>query len=152
MLCGPCGPWERDKGGHKGGWVMEADDEAGVVDLAILAHGSAARGPIWTRQSADLNVNLLVFDADDGVVAHVNDEVDVLLVGVAGAGVVAVDGTDHPVGAGQALVIPKGARRAIRAVGGRFAYLSCHRRRAGLWPAGVPRPGERASGGPERTP
>jgi len=93
-----------------------------------------------------------VFDADDGVVAHVNDEVDVLLVGVTGAGVVAVDGTDHPVGAGQALVIPKGARGAIRAVGGRFAYLSCHRRRAGLWPAGVPRPGERASGGPERGP
>jgi len=131
---------------------MEADDETDVADLAILAHGSAARGPIWTRQSADLSVNLLVFDADDGVVEHVNDEVDVLLVGVAGAGVVVVDGTDHAVGAKQALVIPKGARRAIRAVGGRFAYLSCHRRRAGLWPAGVPRPGERASGGPERAP
>ena len=131
--------------------MMEADDETGVADLAILAHGSAARGPIWTRQSVDLNVNLLVFDADDGVVAHVNDEVDVLLVGVAGVGVVAVDGTDHPMGAGQALVIPKGARRAIHAVGGRFAYLSCHRRRAGLWPAGVPRAGDRA-GGPERVP
>lgn len=130
---------------------MEPDAETGVADLAALAHGSAAWGPIWTRQSADLNANLLVFDTDDGVAAHVNDEVDVLLVGVVGAGVVAVDGTDHPVGAGQAIVIPKGARRAIRAEGGRFAYLSCHRRRAGLWPAGVPRPSEPTSG-PERAP
>ncbi len=58
MLCGPCGPWERDKGGHKGGWVMEADDEAGVADLAILAHGSAPRGDQSGRDRARISTSI----------------------------------------------------------------------------------------------
>lgn len=134
--------------------MMEAhDDAARVVDLAALARMSSVPGPIWVHQSADLNVNLLVFDAGDGVAAHVNSEVDVLLVGIAGSGVVEVEGTSHPLRAGQALVIPTGVRRAIRSTSGRFAYLTCHRRRAGLWPRGVPRPGERrADGGQGQTP
>jgi quercetin dioxygenase-like cupin family protein len=84
--------------------------------------------------SEDLNVNLLVFAADEGVDPHVNSEVDVLLVGVAGTGIVEVDGVSHELRPGLAVVIPKGARRGTRALHGRFAYLSCHRRRAGLWP------------------
>jgi len=115
------------------------DEAAGIVDLAVLAREDVARQPAWVSVSADLNANLLVFDAGGGVPAHVNAEVDVLLVGIAGAGVVEVEGTAHPLRAGQALVIPKGTRRAIRSAGGRFAYLTCHRRRAGLWPHGVPR-------------
>jgi quercetin dioxygenase-like cupin family protein len=65
---------------------------------------------------------------------HLNDELDVLLVGIAGAGVVTIDGQPHPLAAGQAVMVPKGARRSIRAYAERFAYLTCHRRRAGLWP------------------
>jgi hypothetical protein len=30
--------------------------------------------------------------------------------------------------------VPKGSRRGIRAASDRFAYLTCHGRRAGLWP------------------
>lgn len=110
--------------------------EVGVVDLAALAAAEAARKPAWAHQTDDLNVNLLVFDAGDGVAAHVNAEVDVLLVGVAGEGHVEVDGVRLPLGPGRALVVPKGARRATGSAGGRFAYLTCHRRRAGLWPTG----------------
>jgi quercetin dioxygenase-like cupin family protein len=67
-------------------------------------------------------------------------EVHVLLVGIAGNGLVEVDGMAHPLRSGQAIIIPKGVRRAIRGTGGRFAYLTCHRRRAGLWPHRLPHP------------
>lgn len=117
--------------------MAEHDADAGaVLDLAALAGASALAGVIWAGGGADLNVNLVRFAAGEGVGEHVNSEVDVLLVGIAGAGVVAVDGRRCPLGAGQALIIPKGARRAIAAGGGPFAYLTCHRRRGPLRPAG----------------
>ncbi|HEU0114499.1 MAG TPA: hypothetical protein VFQ80_07480 [Thermomicrobiales bacterium] len=110
--------------------------EADIVDLAALAQAYAAFSPVWTHQSGDLNVNLLVFERGDGVAEHVNAEVDVLLVGIAGEGEIAIDGRPQAVRAGLAAVIPKGARRAIRAKSDRFAYLTCHRRRAPLLPGG----------------
>ena len=122
---------------------MTDERRVAAIDVAELARVSNAAGPIWTDQSEDLNVNLLVLARDEGIAGHVNAEVDVLLVGVAGAGVVEVDGIECPVGPGQVLLIRKGAQRAIRSGGDRFAYLTCHRRRAGLWPRGVPRPDER---------
>jgi mannose-6-phosphate isomerase-like protein (cupin superfamily) len=115
-------------------------DAVSVMDLVALAQEGTIRQPVWAYQSVDLNVNLLVWGADEGVVEHVNSEVDVLLVGIVGDGLVEVDGTAHPLRAGQAVLIPKGARRAIRSTHGRFAYLTCHRRRAGLWPHRLPHP------------
>lgn len=111
-----------------------------TVDLAALAASCPGVGPVWTHQSDDLNVNLLVFAASDGVSEHVNAEVDVLLVGIEGHGRVEIDGRGQALTSGQALVIPKGARRAIRATSERFAYLTCHRRRAALWPTVQPAP------------
>jgi quercetin dioxygenase-like cupin family protein len=105
----------------------------GTVDLAVLAR-SAAHGPVWTTRGDELDVNLLVFEADHGVAEHINDQVDVLLVGIAGRGIVTIDGLPHAFAAGRAVLIPKGARRGTRAVEGRFAYLTCHRRRSGLMP------------------
>jgi quercetin dioxygenase-like cupin family protein len=116
------------------------DETTRLVDLVALAAQSADRGPIWSHQGDELNVNLLLLPEGSGIAEHVNSEVEVLIVGVAGEGAVEIDGTPHRLASGQALVVPKGARRAIRSVGGRFAYLTCHRRRAGLWPQGVPRP------------
>jgi quercetin dioxygenase-like cupin family protein len=105
---------------------------AGVVDLSAVAASVAAHGPAWTRRSDDLDVNLLVFGAGDGVAEHRNDEVDVLLVGIMGKGTVTIDGQSHQLEVGQVILIPKGARRGTRAVGERFSYLTCHRRRPGL--------------------
>ena len=105
------------------------------VDLAALARAATAPGSAWTHQSEDLNVNVLVFASGDGVAEHINTEVDVLLVGIAGAGTVIIDGTRHILSAGQALVIPKGAPRSTKGVSAPFAYLTCHRRRAGLRPS-----------------
>jgi mannose-6-phosphate isomerase-like protein (cupin superfamily) len=106
---------------------------ADYIDLATLANGEP-RQPAWAYAGEDLNANLLVFDAGDGVPEHVNLEVDVLVVGIAGAGTVTVDDEIFTLAAGRALAIPKGARRGTQATSARFAYLTCHRRRGGLWP------------------
>src|SRR5688572_32531361 len=118
--------------------------QTGLVDLGALARAANVPGAAWTNQSDDLNANLLVFRSGEGVDAHVNVEVDVLLIGIAGEGIVEIDGVSNELRPGLALVIPKGARRGTRALSDHFAYLTCHRRRGGLWPSRRPRPDTRA--------
>jgi quercetin dioxygenase-like cupin family protein len=110
-----------------------------IMSIADQLDTAVGPGAVWTHTSEDLNVNLLAFDAGQGVPVHVNDERDVLIMVVSGEGVVEIDGVVLPIRAGQVCIIPKGVARAIRGTGGRFAYLSCHRRRGGLWPADPPR-------------
>jgi quercetin dioxygenase-like cupin family protein len=105
-----------------------------TVDLAALARSATVPGAIWTRQSEDLNVNLLVFASGEGVAEHVNAEVDVLLIGIAGTGAVTIDGTRQILSVGHAIVIPKGTNRGIQSMSDSFAYLTCHRRRGNLRP------------------
>ena len=105
-----------------------------TVDLLAVARASTDPGVVWAYGGADLNANLVAFTPGEGIAAHVNDEVDVLLIGLAGTGMVTIDGTAHELSAGRAVIIPQGARRAIRAEGERLAYLSCHRARAPLQP------------------
>src|SRR3954469_12837642 len=95
----------------------------GGVDLAALVGAGAGQGPIWSHAGDDLNANLVRLEAGEGVPGHVNGDVEVLLVGVLGAGIVEVDGRWYDLGAGQALVIPKGAQRAVEASDAGFAYL-----------------------------
>ena len=104
-----------------------------ILDAPRIAAETANRLAA-SLNSADLNVNLLVLDAAATIAEHVNSEVDVFIVAIAGQGEITVDGQPCPLIAGQALVIAKGARRSIRPVSDRFAYLTCHRTRAGLWP------------------
>jgi len=104
------------------------------VDLRARARLNDGNRLVWSSQGEELSVNLVAFAAGDGVAEHVNDEVEVLLVGVAGEGIVAVDGRQLVLRAGYSLIIPKGTRRLTRAVTDSFAYLTCHRRRAGLRP------------------
>jgi len=111
------------------------NDERATVDLAAITQAASAPGAAWTHESEDLHVNLLVFASGEGVAEHVNDEVDVLVVSIAGTGAVTVDGTRHILSTGQALVIPKSARRSTTGMSAPFAYLTCHRRRAGLRPS-----------------
>ena len=90
-------------------------------------------GVIWALEgSGDLNANLVRFDAGGGVGEHVNDEVDVIFVGVAGSGIARVDGEEHALSAGTLVVAPWGARRSTGAYSDGFAYLTVHRRRGPL--------------------
>ncbi len=105
----------------------------------ILASAEKRTGVIWSLQeSGDLNVNLVHFTEGKGVGEHVNDEVDVLLVGVSGSGEVRINGGLHRLCGGTLILIPKGARRSTRGASADFAYLTLHRRRGPL-KIGVPR-------------
>jgi len=108
-----------------------------VVDLTALAEAASGHAILWTCRTDDLNLNVLTVDAGTILPEHVNTEVDVLLLGVAGEGIVTVDGEARLVSTGQLTVIPKGMRRAVRSAGAQFTYLTCHRRRPGLWPQGL---------------
>jgi quercetin dioxygenase-like cupin family protein len=88
---------------------------------------------IWALEgSGDLNANLVRFDAGGGVEEHVNDEVDVVFLGVAGTGSVRVDGEEHALSAGTLVFVSRGARRSTGASSDGFAYLTVHRRRGPL--------------------
>ncbi len=117
-------------------------DDHRFVDLPALARAGLVPGPAWTHQGNDLNVNLLVFAAGDGVPTHVNTEVDVLIVGIEGTGILEIDGQPQTCSAGKVLIIPKGVSRSTLATSDHFAYLTCHRRRAGLWPTVRPKPAQ----------
>jgi quercetin dioxygenase-like cupin family protein len=106
-----------------------------IIDLHALLAGAAHDGPIWSLNSEQLNINLLRFGAGEGIPPHTNGEVDVLIVIVEGEGQLMLDDEERPIRAGEAVLIPRGARRAISCVSGVLAYLSCHRRRSGLMPA-----------------
>ncbi|MGO9884137.1 MAG: helix-turn-helix domain-containing protein, partial [Solirubrobacteraceae bacterium] len=94
--------------------------------------GPVGHGPVWGMASDDLNATLLSWPPGGGVTEHVNVECDVLVVVIAGSGVAVVDGCEHALQADQALLIGRGARRAIRAGVDGLRYLTVHRRRGGL--------------------
>jgi len=113
--------------------------DAPIVDLAARASAATAQGVAWAFRSDDLDANLLVFPRGEGVTLHTNNEIDVLLIGVGGHGIVEVAGIEHELHAGQLLIVPKRAPRAIRSLSDPFTYVSIHRRRAGQWPTIVHR-------------
>jgi quercetin dioxygenase-like cupin family protein len=105
-----------------------------ALDIASALRQAATNGPIWSVSTAQLNVNLLRLSAGDGIAAHVNNEVDVVIVVFEGHGELAVDGVAYPLEAGRVVVVPQGASRALRCTAGPLIYLTCHHRRAGLMP------------------
>ena len=113
-----------------------------VADLPAIARSLTQSGTAWTLKSDDLNANLLVLNEGGRSSQHVNELLDVLIIGISGSGFVTIDGEASKLGAGGVILAPKGSRRSIRAVGEQFAYLTCHRRRGGLWPTPSAQPGD----------
>ena len=102
-----------------------------LKDIAVPADDRV--GVIWTLDtSSELNANLVRFGTGQGIEEHVNDEVEVIVLGVSGSGIVAVDREEHALSAGILVFIPKGARRATVSTSEDFAYLTVHRRRRPL--------------------
>jgi quercetin dioxygenase-like cupin family protein len=65
--------------------------------------------------SSELNANLVHFGTGQGVGEHTNDEVEVIILGVSGSGIVTVDREEHALSAGMLMFMPKGARRSTGA-------------------------------------
>jgi quercetin dioxygenase-like cupin family protein len=105
-----------------------------IIATAELLQTITIQGAIWSQTTEDLNINLLRFTAGEGVDLHINSEVDVVGVVVEGVGQLSDGKNIQTVEQGQIFVIPRGVPRAIRALSASFAYVSCHRRRAGLMP------------------
>ncbi len=102
-----------------------------LKDAAATAGDRA--GVIWTLDaSSDLNANLVRFGTGQGVGEHVNDEVEVIVVGVSGSGIVTVDREEHALSAGMMVFMPKGARHPTVSTSEYFAYLTAHLRRRPL--------------------
>ena len=103
------------------------------TDLVTEAVEARGEGVVWALgASEDLNANLVRFGAGRGVGGHVNEEVDVIIVGVSGSGCVEVEGKENALEAGKLVFVPRGSWRSTRAGQEDFAYLTVHRRRGPL--------------------
>jgi quercetin dioxygenase-like cupin family protein len=104
-----------------------------VVDL-LTVDRLGADGVLWSlTRGGDLDANLVHLAPGGAVGAHVNDDVDVLFVGIAGVGSITVDNVHHELCAGTIVAVPKGARRGIAARATSEAmYLTVHVARPGL--------------------
>ena len=89
-------------------------------------------GPIWGAASEDLNATILVWPPDGGPAEHVNDARDVLYVVLEGSAGLRIDGEEHELQAGAALIVEKGRARALRAGADGVRYLTAHVRREPL--------------------
>ncbi len=108
-------------------------DAVAAVDLASLAAAGDRQGALWGMNGEYLQANLIRLGLGDRIQPHRNDEVEVLMVVVAGRGELTLDGQVHPLAPMALVHVPKGTVRAVVAVDGPLAYLSVHRRR----PAGL---------------
>ncbi len=96
------------------------------------ARAEGRGGPVWGRESEDLNATLLAWGPGGGTAEHVNGERDVLIYVVDGSATVGLDDEERELQAGDALIVPKGRRRRITARRGGVRYLSVHLRRTPL--------------------
>ena len=100
------------------------------MDLAGIASVERGLGVMWSQEGSEvLNANLVRFGAGGGVGEHINDEVDVIFVGVSGTGSVLTNGEEHRLSAGTLVLVSKGARRSTLALSEGFSYLTVHLRR-----------------------
>jgi quercetin dioxygenase-like cupin family protein len=106
-----------------------------LADAQALLAAADHDGPIWSSSGEQLNINLIRLSGSAAIEAHVNAELDILIVVVEGHGLLTLDATERRVHVGEIVVIPRGVRRAITSAGGVFAYVTCHRRRAALMPS-----------------
>ncbi|HEY9557387.1 MAG TPA: cupin domain-containing protein [Acidimicrobiales bacterium] len=119
-----------DLGGDPACWAGVADDErALVVDLGPRLE-EPGDGVHWTLEpDSQLNTNLVRLDPGHSIGEHTNDEVDVIIVVLAGAGHVLLDGRHVPVRPHTLVHAPTGAARSIHAGDSGLSYLTVHRRR-----------------------
>jgi quercetin dioxygenase-like cupin family protein len=104
-------------------------DAVPPVDLASLAAGGNRAGALWRLDGGDLQANLVWLGQDDRIEPHRNDEVDVLVVVVAGTGELTLNDQVYQLAPMVLAHLPKGTVRSVVAVDGPLAYLSVHRRR-----------------------
>lgn len=103
-----------------------------IGDISKLDfHG---RGPQWGMETEQLNATILSWEKGRGLEAHINHELDVVLIILEGEGEARIEDETIALRAGMVLPIDKGLTRAVTATGERLTYASIHRRRPGMMP------------------
>jgi mannose-6-phosphate isomerase-like protein (cupin superfamily) len=104
-----------------------------MADL-VAVDRSGPDGVVWSLPpGGDLNANLVRLTAGAAIGSHVNEEVDVLLVGIDGAGAVTVDSATFDLHRGTVVAVPRYARRHIAADStSELVYLTVHVARLSL--------------------
>jgi quercetin dioxygenase-like cupin family protein len=101
-----------------------------AVDTATLLANATGDGAHWTLdEPSDLNVNAVHLDPGSSIAAHVNGALDVLVVGIAGAGWGEIDRERHALTPGTVVHVPKGTERSTHAGDDGVGYLTVHLRR-----------------------
>jgi len=105
-----------------------------MTDLTGYLQGAAGDGVHWTLETpGELNANLVHLDPGHAIGEHVNDAVDVLIVVLAGAGRLTIEGGGTALAPHVVAHVPRGARRRVEAAAeDGLDYLSIHRRRGPL--------------------
>jgi mannose-6-phosphate isomerase-like protein (cupin superfamily) len=105
-----------------------------MTDLSDVLEGVEGDGVHWTLDaSGDLNVNLVHLDAGHAIGENVNDEVDVVMVVLAGRGRLTVDSRPTDLTPHVVAYVPRASLRSVHAADAEgLDYLSIHRRRGPL--------------------
>jgi quercetin dioxygenase-like cupin family protein len=106
-----------------------------AVRLRAIAESASddATGALWSlRPDGDLNANLVRLGPAGVIEAHRNDERDVLVVVLAGAGVITIDDSVLAVEADDLVHIPRQTERSIRAGERGLVYVTVHQNRGPL--------------------
>lgn len=112
---------------------MLADQVKHAALLEVLG-SSTGSGALWAFETDDLDCSLVNWNSGEGVVDHVNSEVDVLIIVLQGDGTLTVDGSQFDLAPSFTALIPKGATRSIASGPEGLAYASIHKRRKRLMP------------------
>jgi quercetin dioxygenase-like cupin family protein len=106
-----------------------------LADVHELAeHSPVPSGARWTlaEPGRQLDANLIHLPAGQRVDTHAEPDLDVLLVVVAGGGVVGSPDGEQVLANGNVVWLPRGSTRNLTAGKSGLSYLTIHRRRPGL--------------------
>ncbi|MFJ8357342.1 cupin domain-containing protein [Streptomyces sp. NPDC093984] len=100
--------------------------------LTDIAPESA--GAMWklAESGRQLDANLIRLPARQRVDTHTEPDLDVLLLVVAGDGVLGSPDGPRPLTEGTLLWLPRGSTRSVTAGEGGLSYLTVHKRRPGM--------------------
>lgn len=115
---------------------MSEETQKSALKIGDVIHlDFHGRGPQWGVETEQLNATILSWEKGHGLEAHVNHDLDVVMIVLDGEGEAFIEDEKISLHAGMVVPIAKGLVRAIKATGDRLTYASIHRRRPGLMPS-----------------
>lgn len=104
------------------------------LDWVLAQSASTASGALWRLEETDrqLDANLIRLRPDQTVELHQEPDVDVMLLPLAGSGTLHTDSEAIALAPHALIWLPHGSRRSLEAGSEGLAYLTVHRKRAGM--------------------